>query len=76
MTTKKPKRCGAVKKFTLEQVRYWILGRTMLDGTGKKSVRFKKYNRTIKFLGKYLSDREDGIAAVTERYNGNRRTRK
>jgi len=53
--------------FTVEETREWILGELIYDGNGNEPEMFKEKNRHTRFLAGYLDDKEDGIAATTER---------
>jgi len=53
--------------FTVEEIREWILGELIYDGNGNEPEMFKEKNRHTRFLAGYLDDKEDGIAATTER---------
>ena len=54
--------------FTVEEIREWILGELIYDGNGNEPEMFKEKNRHTRFLAGYLDDKEDGIAATTERH--------
>ena len=54
--------------FTVEEIREWILGELIYDGNGNEPEMFKEKNRHTRFLAGYLDDKEDGIAATTDRH--------
>jgi len=54
--------------FSVEEIKEWILGELIHDGNGNEPEMFKEKNRHTRFLAGYLDDKEDGLAAVTERH--------
>ena len=55
------------KRYSVKECADQILGEQIYDGNNNTPKEYKAKNKFIRFLAKYSKDKEDGIAAVTER---------